>query len=150
LPIYLDWLEQPNEQDLVDLDKLFADAPDDWESDNGEPLNARWALNRLSKERKLALGQFNDRIVASAWLTKQSEGPSQPYLFKVDKLCVRAITRKRGVAKQLMVRLCQWADQQQHHLLVDDQADNLSGLYELGFVQHGKGWLYMARSTVHS
>jgi len=148
LPIYLDWLEQPKEQDLVDLDKLFDDAPDDWLTDEGQHVNAHWALQQIASNKKLALGRFNDRVVSAVWLVKQSEDASQPYQYEIDKLCVRKITRQRGVAKQLLVRLCQWANQQGCDLYVADADNRLAGLYELGFVQHAQGWRYSARVTV--
>lgn len=144
MPIYLDWLDQPSEQDITDLDKLYNDAPTDWQTEIGQPLNAHWALNCLSQDCKLAMGRFNDKVVCAAWLIKQSEGSSQTYLYEIDKLCVRSITRKRGVAKQLMVRLCQWTKEQACDLYVKDPNDDLSGLYELGFVQYEQGWRYIS------
>lgn len=145
MPIYLDWLETPNEQDLIDLNKLYEDAPQDWLTQDGQRLNGEWAKQQISKHKKLALGRFNDRVVSAAWLIQQSESSSQTYLYKVDRLCVRAITRKRGVAKQLMVRLCQWAKEVGCDLYVADEKQSLSGLYELGFVQYDQGWRYISR-----
>ena len=144
MPIYLDWLDGPKEQDLIDLDKLYLDAPEQWQQDNGEPLNCQWALKGVSDECRLALGRFNDRVVAAVWLIKQSDTSPQSYQFKLDRLCVRKITRQRGVAKQLIVRLCQWAKEKGHSLYVDDADKRLSGLYELGFVQYEQGWRYTA------
>ncbi|GAA6134598.1 acetyl-CoA sensor PanZ family protein [Oceaniserpentilla sp. 4NH20-0058] len=144
MPIYLDWLAQPSEQDIIDLDKLYHDAPKGWQDEIGQPLNAQWALNCLSQDCKLAMGRFNDKVVCAAWLIKQPEGSAHTYLYRVDKLCVRSITRERGVAKQLMVRLCQWAKENAYDLYVKDPDNGLSGLYELGFVQYEQGWRYIA------
>lgn len=142
MPIYLDWLDEPNEQDRIDLDKLYLDAPEQWQQDNGQPLNAHWAAAHVNPQTKLAMGRFNDRVVAAVWLIQQSETSSQSYQFTLDKLCVRKITRQRGVAKQLIVRLCQWAKVQECSLYIEDADERLAGLYELGFVQYESGWRF--------
>lgn len=143
LPVYLQWLDEPNDQDCTDLDKLYADAPTDW-FESAQPLKGSdWALERVKQGERLALGYFNDHIVCAASLIEQSDSPQHAYMYEIDQLCVRKVTRKRGVAKQLLVRLCQWAKENQSALYIKDEQERLSGLYELGFVQFRQGWRYL-------
>ena len=141
MPVYLKWLDSPSEQDRVDLNKLYADAPKDW-LDGEATVAADWALANVAAGQRMALGYFNDRIVCAACLVQQSKSSSGAYSYEVKQLCVRSITRNRGVAKQLLVRLCQWAVESQCSLYIEDEAAELSGLYELGFVQYLQGWRY--------
>lgn len=142
LPVYLKWLDSPSEQDCVDLNKLYADAPADWLQGSDKENAVDWALAKVSAGEQLALGCFNDRIVCGAWLVQQSESGSATYDYQVKQVCVRAITRNRGVAKQLLVRLCQWATGDKSSLYIEDETGELSGLYELGFVQYLQGWRF--------
>lgn len=142
MPIYLQWLDEPSEQDRTDLDKLYADAPVQWLSEAGHTKGAGWAITKQKQGELVALGRFNDRIVCGACLAWQADSASLSHLYEVKQLCVRAITRERGVAKQLLVRLCQWANETQASLYVRDDTGDLTCLYELGFVQYLQGWRY--------
>ena len=142
MPIYLQWLDEPSEQDSTDLDKLYADAPAQWLSDVGQINGAGWVLEKRKRGELVALGRFNDRIVCGACLVLQPDSQPLSYLYEVKQLCVRRITRERGVAKQLLVRLCQWANETQASLYIKDDAEALASLYELGFVQYLQGWRY--------
>ena len=142
MPISLQWLDQPSDQDKIDLEKLYNDAPKDWLSESSDK-SAQWAQTQVNKGHKVALGRFNDRILCGAVLMAQSESGAHAYQFQVDKLCVRKITRQRGVAKQLLVRLCQWANDCAAALYIEDVDGGLAGLYELGFVQYQQGWRYL-------
>ena len=142
MPVYLQWLEEPNDQDCTDLDKLYADAPANWLEDTQVARGSDWAITKVKQGERLALGYFNDHIVCAACLVEQSDSPKQAYMYEVDQLCVRKVTRKRGVAKQLLVRLCQWAKENQTLLYIKDEEGHLSSLYELGFVQYKQGWRY--------
>lgn len=148
LPVYLQWLEQPDDQDRIDLDKLYADAPVQWLEQDNQEKGSQWAMEKIRQGEQLALGRFNDRIVCAACLVIQPEHGSLANMYKIDKLCVRAITRERGVARQLLVRLCQWADETGSALYIEEQksAENgLARLYELGFVQYLQGWRYLSK-----
>jgi GNAT superfamily N-acetyltransferase len=142
LPVYLQWLDEPNEQDQTDLDKLYADAPANWFEQNQPANGADWAQQKAKQGERIALGYFNDHIVCAACLVEQSGISDQAYMYTVQQLCVRDVTRRRGVAKQLLVRLCQWANKSQSSLYIKDEESQLSGLYELGFVQYLQGWRY--------
>ncbi len=143
MPIYLQWLEQPSEQDNLDLDKLYADAPAQWLQSAPQMKGSDWAMNQTLSGKRIALGRFNDRIVCAASLVAQSDSSNQAYNYQIQQVCVRSITRHRGVAKQLLVRLCQWASETQSSLFIEDEESELSGLYELGFVQYLQGWRYL-------
>lgn len=145
MPIHLQWLDEPNQQDCIDLDKLYADAPESWAVNSVCDSGSEWALGQLGLGALVALGRFNDRIVCAACVIRQSEVSTQPYLYDVKQVCVRSITRERGVAKQLLVRLCQWADDTTSSLFITDEAGKLASLYELGFTQYLTGWRYLPR-----
>ncbi len=145
LPIHLQWLEKPSEQDNLDLDKLYADAPSDWFPQDPHIKGSAWALQQVNQGANIALGRFNDRIVSAARLVAQSDSAAPAYTYQIEQVCVRNVTRKRGVAKQLLVRLCQWANETQVALYIKDDKGQLSGLYELGFVQYLQGWRFLPR-----
>jgi predicted GNAT family N-acyltransferase len=127
------------------LDKLYADAPSDWLPQDQHNQGSAWALRQVNQGTPIALGLFNDRIVCAARLGAQSDSAAAAYTYQIEQVCVRSITRKRGVAKQLLVRLCQWANENQSSLYIKDDEGQLSGLYELGFVQYLQGWRFLPR-----
>lgn len=141
LPVNLEWLGQPSKQDIIDLDKLYGDAPQSWISDAS--LGSNWALEKTQQGNQVALGRFNDRIVCAAILVGQSEISDSTYDYQIDQICVREVTRERGVAKQLMVRIVQWAKAHEKSLYIEGDDPRLNGLYELGFTQYLQGWRYM-------
>lgn len=140
LPVHLEWLGPLSNQDVIDLDKLYGDAPESWGV--AGTSGADWALARVACGDEVALGRFNDRILCAA-LLKQSEEAGVAYDYEISQLCVRKITRDRGVAKQLLVRIVQWAKAQHKSLYISGDNSRLNGLYELGFTQYMQGWRFM-------
>jgi len=136
LPVHLEWIESPSEQDWIDLNKLYKDAPVHWVVGNGEHPAQDYLAHKQQQGFKIAAGRFNDRLIVTAALKVNSEKVNA---YFIEDLCVRALTRERGVAKQLMVRLCQWSDEQKSSLWVEDEGAKLRVLMEFGFVHdHGK------------
>ena len=137
LPVHLEWIEAPSEQDWIDLNKLYKDAPASW-CDGGSALPAQSYLTKKQLQGyKIAAGRFNDRLIVAAALKVNSEKVNA---YFIEDLCVRALTRERGVAKQLMVRICQWSDEQKCSLWVEDEAAKLRVLMEFGFVHDQGKW----------
>lgn len=139
LPVYLEWVEQPSEQDWVDLEKLYKEAPDQWFADFGVADAQGYVAKHQDGESVLAAGRFNDRLITAASLQKHERG------YLIQHLCVRSVTRERGVAHQLMVRLAQWADEKGLGLVVEANSPDLSTLLtkleEYGFSLQDQLWI---------
>lgn len=83
MPVIAERITQPSEQDLIDLDKTC-------EGDK------QWLHDALASDDWLIGGRFNDRLVA-AFLLKNAGNH-----WHLRHLQVRAITRRRGVARQTL------------------------------------------------
>lgn len=83
MPVIAERITQPSKQDLIDLDKTC-------EGDK------QWLHDALASGDWLIGGRFNDRLVA-AFLLKNAENH-----WQLQHLQVRAITRRRGVARQTL------------------------------------------------
>lgn len=127
MPVHLEWVKQPTEQDLTDLQKLLDDAPEDWH------LRDTDLQSYLAAHPQLAAGRFNDRLIALAEVSAHNNA------CKIERLLVRKVTRNRGVARQLLTRLCQWADREQQALRV--RCENEQNLMEFGFFASEGEWL---------
>jgi GNAT superfamily N-acetyltransferase len=93
MPVRVDVINEPSSQDLTDLQKIYQDAPD-WliaPFANRETLIA----TGLAEHRFIA-GRFNDRLLAAALFEKGE------HHWCLSHLCVRSVTRKRGVARRLL------------------------------------------------
>lgn len=100
MPVIVEAVTQPSAQDLTDLQKIYADAPD-WllppHADAAALIDAGLASGRL------IAGRFNDRLLGAAWLEPGPDG------WKLSHLCVRKLTRGRGVAARLVAAARQQA-----------------------------------------
>ncbi|KJJ96732.1 acetyltransferase [Pseudomonas sp. 21] len=93
MPVVAQHLTQPSEQDRQDLLKIYADAPQ-W-------LLAPFAdadelVTRGLAEGRLFTGRFNDRLLGAAWIERDVD------TWRLSRLCVRQLTRNRGVARRLL------------------------------------------------
>lgn len=90
MPVILDCIDQSQAQDLIDLEKIYADYPTD----------LRWpdVQKKLAQNPglKLYAGRFNDRLLGA--VTAQKDGEK----LILDDFCVRSITRKRSVARDIL------------------------------------------------
>lgn len=137
MPVHLEWIESASEQDWIDLNKLYKDAPVQWCEDQGASRAQSYVAQKQQQGYKIAAGRFNDRLIVAAALKVNTQKVNAYFL---DDMCVRALTRERGVAKQLMVRLCQWSDEQRCSLWVEDSDAKLKVLLEFGFVHDQGKW----------
>ena len=93
MPVVVEILSQPSAQDRTDLAKIYADAPA-WLL---APYPSAQALIDAGLEHgNLIAGRFNDRLLGAALLTPGAD------CWRLSHLCVRAITRQRGVARRLL------------------------------------------------
>lgn len=100
MPVIVEAVVQPSAQDRTDLEKIYADAPA-WllapYPDAASLIDAGLA------EGCLIAGRFNDRLLGAAWLQQDADG------WRLAHICVRKITRSRGVGQRLIAEARQRA-----------------------------------------
>ncbi|WRH92743.1 acetyl-CoA sensor PanZ family protein [Pseudomonas fluorescens] len=102
MPIVVQALKDASYQDQQDLQKIYRDAPE-------------WLLAPFSGEAELIesaladgtliAGRFNDRLLGAARLQKHHD------VWYLSHLCVRKVTRRRGVAERLVNQARKMASQ---------------------------------------
>ena len=102
MPIVVELLNQATYQDQQDLQKIYRDAPD-W-------LFAPFAgdtqlIEGCLQDGSLIAGRFNDRLLGAARLQRHHDA------WHLSHLCVRKITRRRGVAERLVSEAQKMASQ---------------------------------------
>jgi len=93
MPIIVEQLNEATDQDRQDLQKIFRDAPD-W-------LFAPFAgdvqlIEECLQDGSLIAGRFNNRLLGAARLQRHQDA------WYLSHICVRKITRRRGVAERLV------------------------------------------------
>ncbi len=90
MPVTLEALNNPSEQDLIDLQKVYKDYP----------LDVDWpTLQELvNKDDNCTLYaiRFNDRLLGAMTITDAGDN------LKLEHLCVRELTRQRHVGRDLL------------------------------------------------
>lgn len=125
MPVYAEIITDCSQQDAQDLEILY-------------PGESRHLLDRAQHQKLLLIGgRFNGRLLAALTLTPIHGGD-----YEMARLTVRELTRRRGVARQLLI--------QTFKVLPDDlsalsanlsQAPELIELFsELGFSASGTCW----------
>jgi ribosomal protein S18 acetylase RimI-like enzyme len=93
MPVIVELLNQVTDQDQQDLQKIYRDAPQ-WLF---EPFTGDAQLiETCLLEGSMIAGRFNDRLLGAARLHRN------PGIWHLSQLCVRKITRRRGVAERLV------------------------------------------------
>ncbi|QGZ28921.1 aspartate 1-decarboxylase autocleavage activator PanM [Stutzerimonas stutzeri] len=93
MPVLVETVTEPSQQDRIDLAKIFADAPV-WLL--APYANAATLIEAALADRSLIAGRFNDRLLGAAILRRGAAH------WQLSHLCVRKITRGRGVGKRLI------------------------------------------------
>lgn len=93
MPIYVEAVTQPSPQDRTDLAKIYADAPD-WLLTPHASADA--LIDAALADATLIAGRFNDRLLGVALLEKFADR------WRLSHICVRKVTRGRGVARRLL------------------------------------------------
>lgn len=93
MPVYVESVTQPSPQDLTDLAKIYADAPD-WLL--APYSSADTLIAAALADGSLIAGRFNDRLLGAALLQRGDDA------WRLSHLCVRKLTRKRGVGRRLL------------------------------------------------
>lgn len=125
MPVYAEFIQAPSEQDAKDLALLYP-------SDSNKLLQ-RAAAGKLL----LVAGRFNGRLLAALTLTPIHGGD-----YEMARLTVRDITRRRGVARQLLVQTLKVLPEDLRAISADlSQSSELVQLFaELGFNASGTYW----------
>ncbi|HNL24306.1 MAG TPA: acetyl-CoA sensor PanZ family protein, partial [Pseudomonadales bacterium] len=93
MPVLLEQLVTPSAQDVADLIKIYHDDPGFAGQD--EARIQRFVEERL-QTHSLYGGRFNGRLLAAMVVDRQSTP------WRMELLCVRSLTRRRGVARRMM------------------------------------------------
>lgn len=96
MPVFMEYVQLPSSQDRIDLEKIYADAPA-WLFPPYQ--NADELLQHNLDRGVLVAARFNQRLLGAAILQKNTD------LWLVSHLCVREVTRMRGVARRLLDEL---------------------------------------------
>ena len=116
MPIVVEHLEQATHQDQQDLQKIYRDAPA-WLF---EPFSdATQLIARCLEEGSLIAARFNDRLLGAARLQRHQDA------WRLSHLCVRNITRRRGVAERLVSEARRMAQQDNAELRLQVPAGHL-------------------------
>jgi len=116
MPVFLEVITQPDDQDRRDLVKVLADWPSTLPALHAPDQDTGAWLDSLLADARHVLfgGRFNGRLIAAVWLEHASPGR-----LRLRALCVRGLTRRRGVGERLLVLLGEWLDAQQLALECD-------------------------------
>jgi GNAT superfamily N-acetyltransferase len=94
MPIVVESIHSATYQDQEDLLKIYRDAPD-WLL---APFGDGQALIESGlSEGTLLAARFNDRLLGAARVQRQGT------IWYLSQLCVRKLTRRRGVAERLLI-----------------------------------------------
>lgn len=93
MPIVVEHLHEATCQDQQDLSKIYRDAPA-WLF---EPFSdATQLIQSGLEDGSLIAARFNDRLLGAARLQRQQN------VWHLSQMCVRSVTRRRGVAERLV------------------------------------------------
>ncbi|KIH86088.1 acetyl-CoA sensor PanZ family protein [Pseudomonas batumici] len=100
MPIVVESLTEATYQDQQDLQKIYQDAPP-WlfaPQADGQQL-----IETALADGSLIAGRFNDRLLGAARLERRAD------FWLLSQLCVRKVTRRRGVAERLVAEASRMA-----------------------------------------
>ncbi len=101
MPVTVEEICQPSGQDLEDLQKIYEDAPswmlEDWKSvSHSQAIQALIESTNNNPEQCLFAARFNTRLLGAVLVDKQDD------YWLLHRLCVRNLTRSRGVGGRLI------------------------------------------------
>lgn len=98
MPIKVESVQNPSDQDWIDLQKIYLDLPH--KADSAKEMDDFQAeiKARFTQGDELFAARFNDRLIASCWLNQVNEGEPR----QINNFCVRKVTRRRGVGQQFL------------------------------------------------
>ncbi|MBU3059223.1 acetyl-CoA sensor PanZ family protein [Pseudomonas indica] len=93
MPVIVEAVSAPSEQDRTDLAKIYADAPA-WLIAPHADVDS--LINTCLGDGTFIAGRFNDRLLGAGRLQKYADR------WVLSHLCVRRVTRGRGVGRRLL------------------------------------------------
>lgn len=134
MPVHLEHITQPTQQDWIDLGKIYTDAPQEWLTDASDLQASLQEL--LDQGEWLIAGRFNARLLGALKATKDGN------TINLRHLCVRNVTIKRGVAHQMLHHMNKWADENGYTLVAKDVPGELAtSLVSRGFTQDSPNFI---------
>ncbi len=88
MPVFAEIVHNPPEQDLKDLRLIY---------ETGDGPLPDWLQSALDGDGLLISGRFNSRLLGAFYLSPAGDGA-----YQLQRLQVRELTRRRGVARQLL------------------------------------------------
>lgn len=113
MPIILEHLISPTQQDWQDLEKISQDIP------SQPPLLQAEFEDKLNQNYWIVTGRFNDRLVGFILAQKKD---NRVFLSQAGVL---KISQGRGVMHQIMALLIHWADAKRLELIIKDAPEQL-------------------------
>lgn len=118
MPVHLEHITKPTEQDWIDLGKIYTEAPQDWLSN---PSDIKGSLKSLlANNIWIIAGRFNARLLGA--MKAQKDGSN----ILLSHFNVRKITVNRGVAHQIFHHMSNWADENGYTLIAKDVPSELA------------------------
>jgi GNAT superfamily N-acetyltransferase len=134
MPVHLEHISQPTEQDWIDLDKIYSDAPQQWLNDSQDIKGSLQAL--LDQDIWFIAGRFNARLLGAMQAEKNGNS------ITLRNFCVRKITVNRGVAHQMLHHINTWADDNGYTLIAKEvPADMAKPLIKRGFIENNDDFI---------
>lgn len=119
MPVFIEFSAPlPSHQDLTDLEKIYAEMP----ADLLPPFTSPEALlDQALQQQCLLVARFNGRLLGAALLMREAAR------WQLSHLCVRKITRQRGVARRILEETrCQAIEQNAQLVLsIPQQLDTI-------------------------
>ncbi|CAA0112458.1 acetyl-CoA sensor PanZ family protein [Zhongshania aliphaticivorans] len=127
MPVYAEIITQPDPQDAADLEILY---PND---------SVKLLASANSGKLIIYGGRFNGRILSAFTLTPIYGGD-----YQIAQLSVREVTRRRGVARQLIIQAMKQLPDDLQSISADLRgAPELINLFaELGFSANNRLWCW--------
>jgi len=134
MPVHLEHISLPTEQDWIDLGKIYSDAPPQWLSDESDIKGSLQTL--LDQGKWFISGRFNARLLGAMQATKEGTH------ITLSHFCVRKITINRGVAHQMLHHMGTWADENGYTLIAKDVPKDLAkSLITRGFIEKNNDFI---------
>ena len=140
MPVSVEWVDEVSESDFADLIKIYADCPAALREDLSPIEKINDWLHAVLANNKLVVARFNGRLLGSVLLQQINEQ------WQLSCLCVRKVTRRRGVGRRVIEVLQQQSRAQQQVLVANIPVDDsvaMAFLQALNFAAiHSTCWRY--------
>ncbi len=119
MPVTIEAIHQPSGQDLEDLQRIYEDAPhwmlEDWQSpDHAIAIKGLLESVEKSSSRQLFAARFNSRLLGAVLVDEENDA------WLLHRLCVRNLTRNRGVGSRLLGQVVEMARKTQKSIRLHD------------------------------